>query len=80
MCKCQINIDIPAFFQYNKKQKRHKLFRNMFLGYKINRTVLLLQGGYFFMIRTITVTKKARYTTYSIISPPFTEVSKQRKK
>ncbi len=29
------------------------------------------------MIKTITVTKKAKQIMYSIISPPFTEVSKQ---
>ena len=36
-----------------------------------NRLVLVLQGGYFFMIKTITVTKKAKQIMYSIISPPF---------
>ena len=70
-------IDISELFVYNKNRETALTVSQTNKVKKINRSVSLLQGGYFFMTRTIIITNKAKEIMYSIISPPFTEVSKQ---
>lgn len=41
-----------------------------------NRLVTLLQGGYFFMLKTIIITKKAKQIMYSKQSPPLIKGAK----
>ena len=70
-------IDKPIFIIYNKCRETALAVSHWVKFFILLNRLCCSTGGYFFMTRTITVTKKAKQIMYSIITPPFTEVSKQ---